>query len=59
MTTQSKPCWVNMDGGWVKGTLLKWERREDGFQGIVSVMRDGAPEIMVKPARDLRERKPT
>lgn len=54
----AKPCWVRVDGRWLKGTVIQWQgSREEGFRGVVTYIHDGVPETTIKGQQDLRERK--
>ena len=50
-----KPCLIRIDGLWVPGTLLRWDRSADRrWQGLVTFTIDGEVFTTIKDHTDLR-----
>lgn len=53
----TKLCWVRVDGRWVEGLLVRWEKNDDQWMGSVFYVGDLRQENALMAAEDLRPRK--
>lgn len=55
-SSPAKPCWVLVNGTWVRGLLTKWDRGPDGrWSGKVTCVVDGDQVTMAKDQAELRQ----